>query len=315
MPELSIIVPVYKVEAYLSECIDSILAQTFKDFELILIDDGSPDRCGEICDEYAAKDSRIVVIHQKNQGVSAARNTGLNLARGNYVGFVDSDDWIEPDMYHTLIAAAIDRNASLVACCYCKEDERVVQLEDSTTKTEFLGGKNLILDLFSKPSTLMGSCCNKLFSSQTIGSIRFVEGMTVWEDLIFLQACYLQENEGELIAVKLSKGLYHYRSNVTSATNTISKTRYEKKQFKDYIFDRLLCYDRNCAEEALSYFLDSSIQLIHRYQKVATERWGRKAIFQIRRHILYWVVRSMFQHLLSPSLRNRFLVEGVLKPF
>ena len=92
MPELSIIVPVYKVEPYLPKCIDSILAQTFSDFELILIDDGSPDRCGEICDEYAARDDRVVVIHRENRGVSAARNAGLDAARGEYIGFVDSDD-------------------------------------------------------------------------------------------------------------------------------------------------------------------------------------------------------------------------------
>ena len=118
MPELSIIVPVYKVEPYLRRCIDSILAQTFRDFELILIDDGSPDNCGAICDEYAAKDSRIIVIHQKNQGVSAARNAGLDIAKGTYLGFVDSDDWIEPEMYETMIATAKEKqvDVSKVSC-------------------------------------------------------------------------------------------------------------------------------------------------------------------------------------------------------
>ena len=95
-PKLSIIVPVYNVEQYLDKCIKSILNQTFKDFELILVDDGSIDNSGEICDEYAKKDSRVKVIHKKNGGLAAARNTGLIIARGDYVGFVDSDDWIEP---------------------------------------------------------------------------------------------------------------------------------------------------------------------------------------------------------------------------
>lgn len=106
MPQISIIVPVYKVEQYLHKCLDSILAQTFTDWECILIDDGSPDNSGKICDEYAQKDSRFRVIHQENAGVSAARNAGLNAALGEWIGFVDSDDWIEPETYETALNAA-----------------------------------------------------------------------------------------------------------------------------------------------------------------------------------------------------------------
>lgn len=102
-PKISIIVPVYEVEPYIHKCVDSILAQTFTDFELILVDDGSPDNCGEICDEYEENDSRIRVIHKENGGPSSARNAGLNIAKGDYIGFVDSDDWIETDMYEMLI--------------------------------------------------------------------------------------------------------------------------------------------------------------------------------------------------------------------
>lgn len=101
-PKVSIIVPIYKVEPYIHRCINSILNQTYKDFELILVDDGSPDRCGEICDDYAVNDTRIKVIHKKNGGVSSARNFGLQTASGKYVMFVDSDDWIEPSALKTL---------------------------------------------------------------------------------------------------------------------------------------------------------------------------------------------------------------------
>lgn len=101
-PKISIIVPVYKVEKYLHKCIDSILAQTFTAFELILIDDGSPDNCGRICDVYAEKDPRVIVIHKDNGGLASARNAGLDIAQGDYIGFVDSDDWIESDMYELL---------------------------------------------------------------------------------------------------------------------------------------------------------------------------------------------------------------------
>lgn len=98
MCEISIIVPIYKVERYLKRCVDSILNQTFTDFELILVDDGSPDNCGRICDEYAEKDNRIYVIHKENGGLSDARNAGLDYATGQYIIFVDSDDFVEPDL-------------------------------------------------------------------------------------------------------------------------------------------------------------------------------------------------------------------------
>lgn len=102
-PLISVIVPIYKVEPYLKKCVDSILTQTHKNLEIILVDDGSPDNCGAICDEYAAKDSRIRVIHKPNGGLSDARNAGMKIMTGQYVAFVDSDDWIEPNMYSSLL--------------------------------------------------------------------------------------------------------------------------------------------------------------------------------------------------------------------
>lgn len=115
-PTISIIVPVYKTEAYLEKCVASILAQTFRDFELLLIDDGSPDNCPALCEEAAARDPRIRVIHQKNAGLSAARNTGVEAARGEWIGFVDSDDSIAPEMYETLLTyARRDRGLRLPA--------------------------------------------------------------------------------------------------------------------------------------------------------------------------------------------------------
>lgn len=114
VPKISIIVPVYNVEKYLARCIDSILEQTFSDFECLLIDDGSPDCSGALCDEYAHKDNRIHVIHQKNAGVSAARNRGLDAARGEWICFVDSDDWCAKDMLSLLYGAAFENDADVV---------------------------------------------------------------------------------------------------------------------------------------------------------------------------------------------------------
>ena len=116
MPEISVIVPVYRAEAYLHDCVDSILAQTFSDFELILVDDGSPDNCGAICDDYAARDSRVRVIHQENQGQAAARNRALAVAKGDWVCFVDSDDDVHPQMLECLGQAADESGAAMSMC-------------------------------------------------------------------------------------------------------------------------------------------------------------------------------------------------------
>ena len=116
--KVSVIVPVYKSEVYLERCVDSLLAQTFRDFEILLIDDGSPDRSGEICDMYTRKDDRVRVFHQKNSGVSMARQKGLDEARGEYVIHADPDDWVEPDMLEQLYAKAKEENADMVICDY-----------------------------------------------------------------------------------------------------------------------------------------------------------------------------------------------------
>lgn len=115
-PLVSVIVPIYNTEKYLPKCIESICRQTYRHLQIILVDDGSSDRCGEICDEYTRKDERVEVIHQQNSGVVTARNAGLSLAKGEYLAFVDSDDWIEPEIYERMIAVAVTGDCDMVWC-------------------------------------------------------------------------------------------------------------------------------------------------------------------------------------------------------
>lgn len=119
MPKISVVVPVYKVEAYLDQCVQSLLKQTFQDFELLLVDDGSPDRCGEMCDGYAAQDSRIRVIHQSNAGLSCARNAGIRQAQGDYITFVDSDDWVTEDYLSYLLSGVEEHGADISVGSFC----------------------------------------------------------------------------------------------------------------------------------------------------------------------------------------------------
>ena len=132
-PLISIIVPVYKVEKYLERCVNSILAQDYPNLEVILVDDGSPDNCGQIADNYAKTDSRIIVVHQENQGLSGARNTGLDMARGELIGFVDSDDWIEKDMFSSLYHDMETNNADASLCGY-----HIVNIDDENNVSDMV---------------------------------------------------------------------------------------------------------------------------------------------------------------------------------
>ena len=203
-PLLSIIVPVYKVENYLQKCIDSILAQTFTDFELILVDDGSPDDCPALCDAAAEKDARVRMIYQKNGGLSAARNAGLDAARGAWIGFVDSDDYIAPEMYEVLYQAVQSTGADLALCDYAEVDEAGTpcpQMYVSLSGVELTGQ-----ELLKKASGLMVQLAwNKLYRRAVFAQLRYPEGK-LNEDLFLIPEVCLQIQK----AVVVPKALYYY---------------------------------------------------------------------------------------------------------
>lgn len=175
-PLISIIVPIYNVEKYLSKCIESILEQTYTNFELILVNDGSPDKCGIICNEYAKKDSRIKVIHKKNGGLSSARNIGIDVAKGEYLGFVDSDDYIEPYMYEYLLKAALDNECSLSVCNinYVFEDGKILN-KVTNASDEVLNFVEAITEMNTYEKFDMGAW-SKLYKRDLFENLRFPEG-------------------------------------------------------------------------------------------------------------------------------------------
>lgn len=180
MPLISVIVPVYKVEAYLPACVDSILSQTFSDFELILVDDGSPDACGAMCDGYARENSRIHVIHQENGGLSAARNAGLDIAKGKYVTFVDSDDVIMRDYLRELYLA-ITKNDAEVACCKFQnfeDDKPDVESAKSISKVhvKVMTGHDAVLSIYNATGEVNVNAYGKLFMMILFCGKRFPVG-------------------------------------------------------------------------------------------------------------------------------------------
>ncbi len=217
MPVVSVIVPVYKAEKYISECIESILNQTFSDLELILVDDGSPDNSGAICDEYALRDNRIKVFHQKNGGVCAARNTGLEHIFGDYVFFVDSDDYIPLDAIETLYNDAINNNADLSIGCMYNDVSHEKKQDDLQIWTEKQG---LINGLKDNPA--LYGCCSKLFKKELIENIRFEVGRRVHEDGYFT---FLALIKLPVVTVR-SKCTYIYRDNPESASHETFSDKY-----------------------------------------------------------------------------------------
>lgn len=181
---ISVIVPVYNVEKYLHKCINSILNQTYKNLEIILIDDGSTDNSGKICDEYALKDNRIKVIHKENGGLSSARNAGLDICSGDYIGFVDSDDYIAEDMYEYLYVNLIKNNADVAMCNYWIENNLNTEIADSSLEKFILNNKSNILK-FHLEHGMFFPVWNKIFKKEIIKNIKFPIGLNA-EDVFIL---------------------------------------------------------------------------------------------------------------------------------
>ena len=215
MDLISIIVPVYNVEKYIHQCVDSVINQTYKNIEIILVDDGSPDNCGRICDEYAAKDSRIKVIHKANGGLSDARNHGIEAAKGDWLMFIDSDDWIEPDMAQKLLGAAKKEDADMAVCGVILFDETKEYTPDYFCLSQGVFSPK---DIFRKNiPTAFVIACNKLFNKSLFSTYCFECGR-IHEDEI--AAHHLIGKCNRIIAIE--DKLYHYRQVSGSITKTVT---------------------------------------------------------------------------------------------
>jgi glycosyltransferase involved in cell wall biosynthesis len=235
MPVISIIVPVYNTEKYLSRCIDSILAQTFTDFECIIIDDGSSDNCPVICDKYAKEDNRIVLIHQENAGVSAARNVGLDRARGEWIGFVDSDDWCDPDMFRVLHENAIKYDADVSICRFKINSNDGIKKEEKNI-IQILNGEQATLKIFTPEKYFRGFSFNKLIMAKLIfkNKLRYDPTIKYMEDLLFIYEVFKYTKK----VINFLKPYYNYFINSESVTNQFGLTEEAKTAF--FVFDKII---------------------------------------------------------------------------
>lgn len=226
---VSVIVPVYNVEKYLHRCIDSILKQTYSELEIILVDDGSTDSSGIICDQYKEIDERIIVVHQKNGGLSCARNTGLSIASGEYIGFVDSDDWLAENMYANLLYACTTSSADMAACkmieVYSEEEIPPTDNVDHICLSQYEAIKAQIEK--NDDIDINVSVCCKLFRKDIIKNLLFQNGVH-YEDIMFSIVVLSRIDKCAYIA----SGLYFYRQN---RDESITQNWLTERVFSDWI--------------------------------------------------------------------------------
>ena len=209
---ITVIVPVYRCREYLEQCLESLTAQTHRELEIILVDDGSPDDCGAYCEAFACKDSRIHVYHKENGGLSSARNYGIERAHGDWIGFVDADDWVEPEMFERLLHAARRHNTRIASCGYWSE-YTTGPVEGKTTKyTRLLSSKCELADGFFGERFIGRMAWNKLYERSFFGTeIRFPEGRN-YEDGELV--CAILRYAGNMVCI--GDRLYHYRQRKSS---------------------------------------------------------------------------------------------------
>ena len=298
IPKVSVIVPIYQVEAYLNKCIDSIINQTYQNLEIILVDDGSPDDCGKICDKYANSDKRIRVIHQANKGLSAARNIGLDVATGEYIVFVDSDDHISLNMIETCIKKATEKDIDLLLFDWICEMPKGKYEKHKIDKTYCVNRDWFLKGILS--DEIQSYVWNKFYKRNLWKKHRFPEGLT-FEDLYIMPQVFFDANKIEYI----EQWLYYYnRTNLNSITSNLNaKNKYgvfcalenRLKLFKEKEFNIFENWGRTGAlkNAIAAYALNTRQQMLRRDQITHIKSFchGQDLSSLILRYkIVYWTM-------------------------
>ena len=247
MDLISAIVPVYNVEKYLYRCVDSILKQTYENFELILIDDGSPDNCSQMCDELSEKDSRIKVIHQENQGLSAARNSGIKIAKGNYLTFIDSDDWISNTMFEDLINLIKEKNADISICNFIVTDGNAIY-KKNTKAEEKLYSKDEFMKIILRVNSnrCIHYAWGKLYKKDVIEKNEHYPVGMLNEDV---EGMFKAVLKSEKIAETNKIGYFYYEN-----SESISRKKFGENFLSlHHVWERILEISQNSAPEYVDY--------------------------------------------------------------
>lgn len=259
-PLISVIVPVYKVESYLNRCVDSIINQTYHNLEIILVDDGSPDNCGKICDEYMIKDYRIKVIHKENGGQSEARNVGLDMAKGEYITFVDSDDWIHYQYIEILYNDIIQANADISMCTFIRTSD--IHCADKAYKRyrnhkPKIMNKEQAIEKTLYQNKLDSSPWDKLYKRNLFDGLRFTVGR-IYEDLEIIYKIY----DRATILTYTDYALYYYFYREDSTLGIFNHKRLDVLDITDEIVDYMSKYHPNIVPAAKDRKLSANFNML-----------------------------------------------------
>lgn len=286
---ISIIIPVFNAEKTLSKCLDSVQNQTYRELEIILVNDGSTDQSGLICDEYSRRDNRFVVIHKKNGGVSSARNMGLEIANGKYIGFVDPDDWIELTMFENLFNLLSNYQADMSICGYFKEKNDGTQLNNIMKSKIIRYNQNEALNAILDSNGFKGYLCNKLFSKDLIrrNNIYFNEEIHFCEDLLF-NCQYIMKSK---TIIYDTTPFYHYLIH----ENNASQTQYSNKKLTslkalEKIVD-ILDADEITRVKFKNYYMHMNISLL--MNGIHEKKVTKNVIKQLKKNLFKYHINSL----------------------
>ena len=326
---ISVIVPVYNMEQYLERCVNSIVDQTYRNLEIILVDDGSTDCSPRMCDEYAAKDGRIKVVHKVNGGLSDARNAGLQVATGTYIGYVDSDDWIEPQMYQRMYEACIEHQAQVAVCRYAKIYRDHVDREGNGKVTVFDREGILKAYLADQPEYVVyNSVWSKLFDREVVEGVLFPVGKNSedimyttkafckLEKAVYIDEClydYVLDREGSIMNVNRTQRMFQdeipfWREHITCIRELVSRDMGDMAAY--YFYRRLLSYymelavgeeTRTAAKRIAGIMRDENAEIRRVYTK-AFEGKGdviRMQLFLVSPG-LYRIINKIYEDIVLP---------------
>ena len=310
-PLISVIIPVYNVEQYLDECLNSVINQTYTNLEIILIDDGSTDKSGKICDEFAKRDNRIKVIHQKNKGVSVARNNALDIASGEFITFVDSDDTIEKE--HILNMVNLLKDDTDIVCMPLGKGVTTQNIQ------EFNGIESLryiLQEQYFRELNFAWSNWNKLFKSDVVKNIRYLSDEKVGEDLSFLWKAFLDSKK----VVFGNKKTYNYRVSNTSVMQSNFDERHESLTL---VCDRFLEYVKNnnidLLEEAYYTKANKLFELLYRARDVKNIKMVKKYSNELKKIQMriyankHLSLKFKFVYFLHANFENLFIFRRNIK--
>ena len=304
LPLISVIVPIYKVDEYLDDCVKSIVEQSYTQLEIILVDDGSPDHCPQMCDAWAKRDSRIKVIHKTNGGLSDARNAGLDICTGDYIAFVDSDDWIKPEMYQKMMDTIISEEADICGCniISCYSNRQTVW----GAKTYVVGDSERMLGLLYDDAKFPVCAWNKLYRKELWEDFRFPVGK-ICEDAF---TTYLLVDKAKRI-VQITDSLYCYRIRSESImTSTFSRKSMDEEEAWRKNYEFVKKHYPKIYRRAFTFYLQSVRILIFRMSLEQRKQYDKEFRFlkNIMRKNLFFM---LFLSTATVRYRIRYLLDSI----